>query len=478
MDHGRRAEREAQLHLTNITHALLPEGAVASCSLVVEHVTPPLRAPSDRAAYSRPGTDLPVSFDQRMHVGAGPRPGTWMAVAFELSEPVTRQVLGAAWLRVIQRHHTLRTVFERRAHQSGSDPLRLYEVAEPLSVVWKEHSTEQHGTRATLNRVLDQGCSPMARPAHRLCVVTPANAEEPVTVVLAADHSHLDAWSLPLLAHDFLQAVKDVSLPAPPPPVASAAAFVEHTRALATREPAPEMVQQRWQQILADGHGTMPIFPLPLGQLEPAPPETVSTRAVLDVAELAVLESRAEQMGHRLFTLVVCAMTRATLTTSGAPLRAVLPVHSRTEPKWQDAVGWFITNSVLDSPDPDPSACRAAVREALKLGSHALEPIMRPYGGMPVPLGMFMISYLDYRRLPAALPGELNPQHISASAPTTGVQVWFVVNHSGLQLRARYPQTAVAAESVDRWLSAVMDGLRSMAATRSSPTGAATLNMN
>lgn len=466
------------MHLTNITHALLPEGAVASCSLVVQDATSPLQAPPERAADSRAGTDLPVSFDQRMHVGAGPRAGTWMAVAFELPAPVTRQVLGTAWLRVIRRHHTLRTVFEQREHQSGSDPLRLYEVPEPLSVVWREHPSEQHGTRAALNQVLDQGCSPMARPAHRLCVITPTNTEDPVTVVLAADHSHLDAWSLPLLAHDFLQAVKDASLPAPPPPVASAAAFVEHTRALTAREPAPEMVQQRWQQILADGQGSMPTFPLPLGQLEPAPPEHVSTRAVLDVAELALLEARAEQMGHRLFTLVVCAMTRATLTTSGAPLRAVLPVHSRTEPRWQDAVGWFITNSVLDSHDPDLSACRAAVREALKLGSHALEPIMRPYGGMPVPLGMFMISYLDYRRLPAALPVALNPQHISASAPTTGVQVWFVVNHSGLQLRARYPRTAIAEESVDLWLSAVMDDLRAMAATRSSPTDAATLNMN
>ena len=76
---------------------------------------------------------------------------------------------------------------------------------------------------------------------------------------------------------------------------------------------------------------------------------------------------------------------------------------------------------------------------------------------------MFMLSYLDYRRLPVALAPELRAQHISASAPTTGVQVWFVVGDSGLHLRARYPGTAEARRSVGSWLDAVVRGLRAEA---------------
>ncbi|OLT07252.1 hypothetical protein BJF77_03000 [Kocuria sp. CNJ-770] len=207
----------------------------------------------------------------------------------------------------------------------------------------------------------------------------------------------------------------------------------------------------------------MPVFPLPLGDLAHPAPETVTTREVLGARALARLEARAEALGVRLLALLVSVLTRATLEPAGRPLRAVLPVHSRTDPRWRDAVGWFITNSVLECADADPRAGRAAVREALELGSHALEPILRPHGGMPVPAGMFMLSYMDYRRLPVSLPAELRAQHVSASAPTTGVQVWFVVGADGLHLRARFPGTPAARSSVEAWLTAVGEGLRAEA---------------
>ncbi|MDO5617598.1 peptide synthetase [Kocuria sp.] len=476
------------MYLTNITHAALPEGIVASCALLAPVSTDPISTDQCR--------ELPISFDQRMHVSAGDRPGTWMAVSFELPGPATRQDIGAAWLRVIQRHHTLRTFFDGGGFDGGGptpaataattahdvDSLRLLEVPEPLGVRWEEHNTAVSGTRAILRSVLDRGCSPMARPAHRLCVIEPTatdprTADAVPTVVIAADHAHLDAWSLPVLAHDFLEALVHTKSPARDTPVEPAAAFWQHTRELAARAPSPEKIKQRWQEILAAGSGAMPVFPLPLGELEPTPPECVTTSQVLDARQLAEFEHAAEHHGQRPLTLVVSAMTQATTSLAEAPLRAVLPVHSRTDPQWRDAVGWFITNSVVESDNPDLPACRTAIREALSLGSYALEPMMRPYGGMPVPPGMFMISYLDYRRLPAALPASLNPQHVSASAPTNGVQVWFVVTDAGLHLRARYPDTPQAQESVNRWLAAVAHHLRTIPGTEPCPTPA-TLHMN
>lgn len=437
------------MRLTNITHAALPQGQVSSCSLVAHNL----------------GAQLPVSFDQGMHVGRGDRPGSWMAVAFDLPGPATRDELGQAWLQVIARHQSLRTVFT----DDGAG-LVLHEVAAPWDLTWREHAAGAGDTRAVLNSVLDKGCSPLARPAHRLCLI---DAPEAPTVVLAADHAHLDAWSLPILVHDFLTALAVLresgteaatagprGLPGLESSfLASAAPFSEHTTELAQSPASPRDIAARWNAILETGDGNMPKFPLPLGQLEPTPQETVTTRDVLDRAQLAAFESRAAEHGHRPLTVLVSAMTRAMAQLAGCPLRAVLPVHSRTADRWRDSVGWFITNSVLESSDPDLSSCRTALREALRLGSCALEPIMRPYGGMPVPPGMFMISYLDYRRLPATVPEQLNAQHISASAPTDGVQVWFVADEAGLHLRARYPDTPEARESVSCWLSAVTDHL-------------------
>ena len=48
-------------------------------------------------------------------------------------------------------------------------------------------------------------------------------------------------------------------------------------------------------------------------------------------------------------------MTATTLELAGTPLRTVFPVHSRHEDRWHDSVGWFITNSVLESEDVDPA---------------------------------------------------------------------------------------------------------------------------
>ncbi|WP_298589828.1 condensation domain-containing protein [uncultured Kocuria sp.] len=430
------------MRLTSITHARLPEGRLSSCTVPATGT----------------GRPLPVSFDQGMHVGAGARPGSWMAVAVELSAPVTGAELGAAWAGVVERHHTLRTVFS--AGEDGR--VRLHEIADPVQPVWTRHEVGAEGTRAALQTVADDACSPLARPSHRLCLIEPADG--PVVVVLAADHAHVDAWSLPLLARDLLDGLDDLRAGRPVgADRAPAASFAEHTRELAARPAAPPHVARRWARILADGGGAMPVFPLPLGDLGDPGPETVTTRDVLDADGLARLEARADALRVRLLVLVVSVLTRATAELAARPLRAVLPVHSRTEPRWRDAVGWFITNSVLECSDPDPRVCRAAVRETLELGSHALEPILRPHGGMPVPPGMFMLSYLDYRRLPATLAPELRAQHISASAPTTGVQVWFVVGEGGLHLRARCPGTEEARRSVRAWLDAVAAGLRAAA---------------
>lgn len=57
------------------------------------------------------GEAVPVSFDQQRHVGAGERPGSWMAISVSMPNAVSRKDLERAWLEVIERHGTLRTVF-------------------------------------------------------------------------------------------------------------------------------------------------------------------------------------------------------------------------------------------------------------------------------------------------------------------------------------------------------------------------------
>ncbi len=434
------------MRLTNVALMALPAGRLHSYAV---------RAADD------PGRRLPVSFDQGRHVGEGQRPGSWMAIAARLPGAAGLEELGAAWDAVVARHGTLRTVFSAEY----DDELLLHEV-EVSPGTWVEHRVRPgRATREVLREVLDATCAPFERPSHRLCVVVPEDSapDQRPAVVIAADHAHVDMWSLLALVRDLVACLEDLRHERDPgsglPPAPS---FAEHTRALLEMPPVPPRVRRRWFDILDAEGGLMPAFPLPLGEVTPAPPEVVEVRDVLDAAECERFSTSAHTRDVRMFAFAMSVLTQVTADLAGRPLRAVFPVHSRHEQRWHDSCGWFITNAVIESDDPEPRACATAVKEAIGLGSWPLGPILAPYGGMPVRPGMFAISWLDTRRLPVTVDPALEVQYVSAAIRTDGVMVWFVVNGTGLHLRARYPDTPQARENVGRWLDAVGTGLRAV----------------
>ena len=368
------------------------------------------------------------SFDQARHAAAGTRPGSWLAVAFvapTLDEGSAEDRIAEAWHRVIERHGTLRTV------------LRL---------------------------VFDECCEPFGSRSHRLAVVTHGDGTR--TIVIGLDHSHADAWSLLVLVRDML-----TFLGGEEPARATVPSFAEHTRELEKRPAAPVEVCDRWDDIMADGHGEMPVFPLDLGDVSAARDEVVEVVDVLDVDGLARLEAAVKARGVRLLPATVSVLTAVNKELGAGDLRAVFPVHSRTgtpddRTRWSDSVGWFITNSVLECSSPDLGECTGAVAEAIALGAHPLEPLLRPWGGMPQSRGMFALSWLDNRRLPVTVPAEAHPQHVSAWIRADGVMAWFVLNDDGMHLRVRYPGTPEASMNVSEWARRVTEGLRSAAEHR------------
>ncbi|EFG74875.1 condensation domain protein [Mycobacterium parascrofulaceum ATCC BAA-614] len=427
------------MRLTNVAHLRLPFGRLWGYDVSVSDL----------------GRQLPVSFDQRIHVGAGARPGSWMALSIRLPAGVSRQSLADAWLAVIARHGTLRTAFTPGA--DGDPQLNEIDIHPGR---WVEHEiTPGQAVNDALRVVLNATCSPYQRPSHRLCVLETAAG---LTVVIAADHAHVDMWSMLVIARDLLSMLADARIgrtsSLQPPP-----AFVVHTQALLDRPAAPDHVRARWAQIISDSGGVMPRFPLPLGESGPHP-ERVEVRDVFDVDDGAAFAAQARDDGVSTLALAVVAMTAVTRELAGAPLRAVFPVHSRFEDKWHDSVGWFITNSVLESAVAEPHAAATAVKEAVQLGSWPLADVLAPWGGMPIAPGMFAISWLDQSRLPVRIDSVgLDAQYVSASVDTDGVMLWFIQDESGLHLRCRYPDTAEARTNVGAWLDLLVARLQALA---------------
>lgn len=430
------------MRLTHVLQLALPEGAstgrLSTCTIPL---TPDPRRP------------LPISFDQRRHLEAGDRAGSWMALSFRLPGPVEREAIGRAWAAVVARHGTLRTVVS-----ADADGLTLHE-ATPGEPEWQEHP-QVGDPRAALRAALDAACRPFGAPSHRVALLE--ISDQPPMVVIASDHSHLDMWSLLVLARDLIEALGGDAL-GDGGPLGDAPAFAEHTRLLEAAPPAPADVTAQWERIMADGGGLMPVFPLPLGDLSSPRDEIVVVRDVLDADGYARLGARADAAGVRVAALAVSLLTEVTRRVAGAPLRAVFPVHSRFEPRWHEGVGWFITNAVIYCDADDPASGAAAVKRALALGSHPLAPILAPWGGMPATPGMFAVSWLDARRIPIEVPGATEVQWVSAATQTDGVMIWFLAGDDGLHLRIRFPDTPEARVHVGRWLDAVTAALQEAA---------------
>lgn len=431
------------MRLTHVDQLLLPFGTLHSY----------------QATVSAPGDAVPVSFDQNRHVGAGERTGSWMALSIRLDDRVDHDELSHAWLQVVDRHGTLRTAFSTdSAGQVQAHRIEVHPGA------WIQHPIAPGETmNDALNLVLNRHCSPYARPSHRLCVV---EATAGPVIILASDHSHVDMWSMLILARDLLEALEggDISDPVP--------AFEEHTVELRSRPPAPDSIHRRWREIIAAGEGKMPRFPLPLGDAL-AQPERVEVRDIFGVNDLAIYSSHARSVGVSTLALTTSIMAEVTREQANVPLRAVFPVHSRFDERWHDSCGWFVTNSVIEVTESDIKGAATAVREAVLLGSHPLEEILIPWGGLPETPGMFAISWLDLRRLPVHIDDiGLDAQYVSAAIHTDGVMLWFILDRSGAHLRCRYPDTPTARISVGHWLDAVVSRMR----THSSGTQVHILN--
>lgn len=392
---------------------------------------------------------VPVSFDQRRHVAGGDRPGSWMAIALRLPQ-VGFDDLASAWLRVVDRHDTLTTAFTL-----GEAGPVLHRVR-VTGAAWEDHDTDPD-PRRTVRAVFDRFCRPLASPSHRLLVLTPApgKADARPVALIGSDHAHVDMWSLVALGRDLL-----AELGAAPAGAATVDSFAAHTRLLAQAPPLSAAAREDWRRVIEAGDGWMPVFPLPLGDVRPEAAAAVHVRDVFDAAQWSAFAERAAEQGVGPTGLAISCLAAATREVAGQPLRAVFPVHSRTDPRWHESSGWFITNSVLECAETNPAAGAAALRQAIARAAHPLAQVFGAGGDMPQTTGMFALSWLETRRLPVRLPADADAQYVSSVIASDDVMVWFVAGEAGLHMRYRHPDTPEAHESMGRWADAVLAALR------------------
>ncbi|MFE1593345.1 condensation domain-containing protein [Nocardia sp. NPDC058705] len=405
---------------------------------------------------------IPPSFNQLVHLAGAESGSIWLAAAFDVAGPLDRDRLTVAYRGLIARHGTLRSSFT----MTPSGPRRFLR---PVPSRLDPQPDVAHGSATALREALrhhsDLRCAPFAARAYLLAAIDRPHTS---TIVCAFDHAYVDAYSIAVIIDDLrllYHGCEPETLPA-------TGDFLEYCATSVELGPDDPRVDG-WREFFGDQGVVPPSFPLDLG-LEPGEraPQAVELRRLLSAEATESFESFCRAHDAGLFAGALAALAHGVARAGGGKrLRMLFPLHTRREPRWHNAVGWFTTNAPVaveamhDYADSVRHA-QKSVRAAIELGTAPLAEVLSALGGLrPSRADIFMVSYIDYRQLPGAADHRaVNATHISNTGSADDVQLWLSRSDEGLALRARYPATPTAHTVVRAFVDDVEGVLRTQCA--------------
>ncbi|SFQ36003.1 Condensation domain-containing protein [Amycolatopsis arida] len=427
--------------------------------------------PAGTAVADPPAVPAPPSFNQRFHLATADRrdgPSTWLAVAVDLPGPLDPGALRAALTSWLRRHETLRSGFRRRG-----DRLERFVVPAAEVTVGESGGREFDDPvtlREHLRARLDAVCRPLGWPSYLLATIVRPGLS---TLFCGFDHRDVDGYSLAVAAHELpeIYAAVRAGVPVRLPPAASFLEFCAREQAAVD---LPAGAVRRWRDFLAAGGGTTPRFPLDLGARPGrALPQATGMSRLLDGAGAEAFAAACRAADGSSVTGVLAAAGLAARRLGGGPvLRLLTPLHTRTAPRWRHTVGWLTTVAPLTvdaRAGRFADAVAAAGAEFRAAREHVDVPVARVLDALGDAFrrdgdDVFMLSYVDYQRLPGAeWHGPRRAWHISNVTATDDAQFWVSRTHDGLFLRSRYPATPEAERSVGAFVGALGETLAEVA---------------
>ncbi|MRH90820.1 hypothetical protein GFY24_25850 [Nocardia sp. SYP-A9097] len=405
-----------------------------------------------------------------------PRPGRgrWIGTIFEMDSPFHAE----HWRETVRlwhaRHEGLRTTLDTlddpEPRRLSCAPDAVAVAAEPVPGITGAGVISEY-----LCDTLERRLSALAWPHCLLATIEhPATAD--FTVLIAADHSVMDAYSQAIVILE-LRALYSAVVNGEPVresvTFGSAADFAALERGTAAAlTPQCEAVRM-WQNFLDGSGGMLPRFEpaITAGSGTPsALPQTSVSRKLLPLNELEQIETMVTERGHRLTVAVFTALAIAYRRAFGyISMRAIMPIATRPDVKWLESMGWFVNVVPLDitlAPDLDLDNALEATRQTLRRSriandatwTRALELLNcadRP---------RFGVSFLDIRVLPDYELVESLRGHTLRAESYSGDEVffWIVRAADGLRLSTRFP-AAFPAHDMDRFLAEFTRAMREFA---------------
>ncbi|SIR79116.1 condensation domain-containing protein [Williamsia sterculiae] len=431
------------------------------------------REPSRWDADSRP-----LTYDHESHIrraSSASGQSSWLGATFIIERGLDTGAMHHALLGWIRRHEAfLTTASVTGAPLDGESAAAIH--TSRRTVTGADVSLDRHtvgrlaGDDITtrLTTQFTERLSPLQWPHCMVATIADPDAPDThrprVIVVFGADHSVMDAYSMLLSINEirqlYLAAVDGTE--AGLAEIGSHADFSAVHRGVGADLTVDHPAVDRWSRFLAESDGDFPALGLPLvddhGTADHGRPQRGRADFVATSEQMNALTDLCRAEGHTTQTAVIASIALALAQLTGRPrMRATMPMHTRTEPRFLESVGWYVGIGPLDIDltltetfTDALAATSAGIVEAKRLSRLPYPPIAQLLGSDSEP--RFVLSYLDLRFVPGAADWpEWEARTLRSEARSDNeVYLWVARTPAGVTVSSRYPDTAVADTNVRR----------------------------
>ncbi|OBI89825.1 condensation domain-containing protein [Mycobacterium asiaticum] len=384
-----------------------------------------------------------------------------LVIAFDIPGQCDIRTMTYIFNAHLRRHDTFHSWFEfvdggQIVRHTMSDPADIELVAiqrgEMTAGQWQDHLLATPGP-------LDWEC-------FRFAII---QRGDHFTVCICVDHLHVDPMYIGSVYAEIqamYNALMDGEGPIALSPAGSYADYClrerDHTSKLTLE--SPEI--RRWIDIFDENDGSLPTFPLPLGDSSLSTSGELLSLRLLDADQTVRFEAACTAAGARFSggVFAAAALTEFAITGSRT-YYALTPVGTRRTPAEFMTTGWFIGHVPFAVPVAASFGETArGAQDAFDSGVHLadvpfervleLSPLLRKppaVGGFP------MLSFLDSGVPPlsamiATQLGRTNTQAFSDGRLAARVCLWVNKFHEETTVTASFPSNPVAYESISRYL--------------------------
>ncbi|MFE0749825.1 condensation domain-containing protein [Gordonia sp. NPDC058843] len=402
---------------------------------------------------------------------------SWLGAIFEIDDELDDDHFESCLRQWLTRHEALLSTADPAADELHGGR-RTYRGAH-LDVNAEEAGGFDSGDdiRELLTEIFDARLAPTRWP-H--CVVaTVDSSRKGFTVVFAADHVVMDAYSILLSISEIRRLYTSTrhGVAAEMADVGSHLDFSVHDRAVGLGLTGEHPAVSRWRAFL-DSSADAPGFDLPLVRPHLETRDRARTPRQRGISEYVAtdhqatfMSSAARASGHGTQTAVFAALAVTLRALTGHDtLRLTMPMHTRSEARYAGSVGWYVGLAPLEV----DLAGSQTFDDALTATAGAIDAVRHlpffPYQRIVELLGTggepeFVVSYLDIRHVPGAAEWDAAHAQIlrGGSRSDREVYLWIARVPGGITVSARHPGHDPADASMRDLVATYASVLRAIA---------------